>query len=470
MLRVFVLAAAAFLVGLAPVKAQSGFVWGVNGHPMTAYPGVSLEQQIALVRDLGMTSYRVNVVDLSHVPTLLDLVRIGKRYGVDILPVVTPRVDLEKESVEDLHRKSYELAKALVTIFKYDIRIWELGNELEVYAIIRACEMQDDGVQYNCAWGPAGGVGEMEYYGPRWAKSSAVLKGLSEGARAADPTIVRAMGTAGWGHTGAFTRMKKDGIEWEISVWHMYGEDPEWAFKKLAEFGKPIWVTELNHPYGSRDGEAAQADGLTKQMKRLLELKDAYNVRAAHIYELLDEPYWGETFEAIMGLAKLASDGAGGWRIADKKLAYGAVKGLLVPPAFAASSVIARKCDLAAHAGRERNIPNQVNYAFCLAVGRPADNVGMLTWSANRRSGQKATDMLIGMLLSSEAQGRYFAATTTHAEYVATAYRLVLNREPDGKGLADFEQQLATGSLTRAGLIRALVESEEFQRLHPAFF
>ena len=68
--------------------------------------------------------------------------------------------------------------------------------------------MQDDGKQYDCAWGPAGGVGPLEYYGPRWQKVSAVLKGLSEGAAAADPAVLKAMGTAGWGHLGAFERRR----------------------------------------------------------------------------------------------------------------------------------------------------------------------------------------------------------------------------------------------------------------------
>ena len=29
---------------------------------------------------------------------------------------------------------------------------------METYAILKPCERQDDGVQYNCAWGLAGGV------------------------------------------------------------------------------------------------------------------------------------------------------------------------------------------------------------------------------------------------------------------------------------------------------------------------
>src|SRR5262249_44160474 len=148
----------------------------------------------------------------------------------------------------------------------------------------------------------------LEYYGPRWRKVSAVLKGLSDATTAVDPAIRKAMGTAGWGHLGAFTRMEQDGIRWDISVWHMYGEDPEWAFKKLAGFKRPIWVTEFNHPLGGQRSVAAQADGLVRAMIRLRQLQHAYSVEAAHVYELLDETYWAPSNEASMGLVALVKD------------------------------------------------------------------------------------------------------------------------------------------------------------------
>src|SRR5258706_11265692 len=136
--------------------------------------------------------------------------------------------------------------------------------------------MKRDGSQYNCTWVPAGGGGELDYYPPLWHKVSAVLLGLSEGTKKADPSAQRGIGTAGWGHTGAFLRLKNDGVDWDISVWHMYGEDPEWAFKILAPLGKPIGVTEFNHPHGSSGDDTSQADGLRHTMSRLLELSQSY--------------------------------------------------------------------------------------------------------------------------------------------------------------------------------------------------
>ncbi|RWO15629.1 MAG: hypothetical protein EOS08_28735, partial [Mesorhizobium sp.] len=281
-------------------SCAADLLWGVNGHPFTAYPGISIEQQLDYVRDLGMKSYRVNISSLDSATKLAELVKAGKERGVEILPVIIPDLDLDNESVDDLYAQAYHLASTLVSRFKDDIRVWELGNEMENYAILMPCEMRDSGIQYNCSWGPASGTETSHYFSPRWAKVSSVLRGLSDATIAVDPTIRKAMGTAGWGHRAAFTRMLQDGIRWDISVWHLYGGDPEEAFKFLATLGRPIWLTEFNHAGGSQEGESQQADGLVQMMTLLRRYQSPYGLEAAHLYELLDEPYWAPSYEAFM--------------------------------------------------------------------------------------------------------------------------------------------------------------------------
>jgi hypothetical protein len=208
-----------FVMLIAPGLAQADILWGVNGHPMTAYPGISISRQLDLAMELGMKSYRVNVPDATSKPILDELVAEGRARGIEILPVLTPgETDLDKDTVDELYEKAHRLAFTLGSWFKEDIRVWELGNEMENYAILQPCDMRDDGTQYPCEWGPAGGVTAGEYHGERWRKVSAVLKGLSDGIKEVDPDLRRAIGTAGWGHLGAFERMDQDGIEWDISV------------------------------------------------------------------------------------------------------------------------------------------------------------------------------------------------------------------------------------------------------------
>ena len=317
----------AFVVS-GPTQARAELLWGVNGHPLAAY-STPITVQLDLMKETGLKSYRVDVSDVLRADALGQLINEAKKRDIEILPVLTPGLDLDKTDPKALYAKAFNFAATIVSRFQHDVRVWELGNELENYAIIKACEMKDDGTQYNCAWGPAGGVGVDEYFTPRWKKVSAVLKGLSDGTSSVDPTIRKAIGTAGWGHVGAFERMKQDGVKWDISVWHMYGDDPEWGFKYLAVYGKPIWVTEFNTAGGSQPGQDKQAEALRKTMQRLNELKDKYSVEAAHVYELLDETYWAPSTEAFMGLYTLDKDQNGNWKVGQPKSAQQTVKAVI---------------------------------------------------------------------------------------------------------------------------------------------
>jgi hypothetical protein len=490
-------------------SAQDDLIWGVNGHPFTAYPGVSMDRQLDYVKDLGMRSYRVNISRATSAPALAELVRRAKARNIAILPVITPAFNLDRSTAQELYTAARNLAVTLVSQFKSDIRIWELGNELENYAIIKACEIQDDGVQYNCGWGPAGGTGVLHYYGPRWAKVSAVLKGLSEGTIAVDPTIRKAIGTAGWGHSGAFLRMLEDGIKWDISVWHHYEGDPEEALKFLARLGRPIWVTEFNHPRGSESGEDAQAQGLIQMMTYLRRYKHIYNVEAAHIYELMDEPYWAPSFEAVMGLVRMVKAGPRLWKPGEPKPAYDAVRKFIaaddrVQQAFSPSEArpatqgaapaspttapsaqmptgttavaappalpVPRQCDLRSFDRSASTPENQVAYSYCLILGRPVDGAGNESYVAAVKHGQNILQVLEELLNSHEFDARYAAASLGNAGYVTLLYRLLLHREPDGSGFQSYLSQLDDGKLTRTALQKELISSSEFQQIQAILF
>lgn len=455
-----------FAAASCALPARAEMIWGINGHPFKAYPGVTREQQIAYVDDLGMTSYRVDVAAIEAAPDLRKLVDLAKLRGIDILPVLTPHYDLDKSTPEELYQRAHAFAVHLISRFKDDIRVWELGNEMENYAIIEACEMRDDGTQYSCDWGPAGGVDPLDYYGPRWKKVSAVLKGLSDGTIAVDPTIRKAMGTAGWGHIGAFERMRDDGIKWDISVWHMYGQDPESAFQKLAAYGKPIWVTEFNHPRGSQERAVEQAKGLTRWMARLQDLQQAYNVEAAHVYELMDETYWAPSFEAVMGLVRLEKDGKGGWKPGRRKPAYCAAKTFI----RGRDAKLKRSCDLCLFDDGDRSVKNKVAYSYCLALGRSPDAAGLESWAAKIANGSTISDVLGAMIASSEFQDRYDTINLTQSDYVTLLYRVLLGRSPDGHGHGSYTARLKRGEATRADLVRAFMNADEFRSAHPILF
>jgi Domain of unknown function (DUF4214)/Glycosyl hydrolase catalytic core len=465
-------AAIAILTGRAQAASpQPDIIWGANGHPLSSYPGVSIEAQLDAVRNLGMRSYRVDITDTTHISGLRAVVQAARARAITVLPVVTPQFDLAKESTESLEKKAHDLAFALVLAFRGQIPVWELGNEMENYAIIQPCEEQDDGKLYSCSYGPAGGVTSLEYFGARWAKVSAVLKGMSRGAHDADPSVRRALGTAGWGHIGAFERMKADGIEWDISVWHMYGEDPEWAFKQLVKYGKPIWVTEFNHPEGSTKSMAAQAQGLTRAMAQLSDLQGAYGIEAAHVYELLDEPYWKD-YEAHMGLVTLKKAGEGKWTLGETKPAYAAIKAVLKGGEAPRSGDVAivRRCALQpAETGATLPVQAVVTYAYCLALGRDPDGGGLNGWSAHLEKGMPIEKILADMLQSDEVSQFYDVPQLSTRDYIALMHRLLFDAEPAEPLLARAMTEL-NGGKPRADLLAELIGSKAFKQHHPTLF
>ncbi|HVV94024.1 MAG TPA: hypothetical protein VHD15_11445 [Hyphomicrobiales bacterium] len=308
------------------VAAEAAILWGVNGHPLVSYPGVTAERQLDLVKGLGATSYRVDVTSTDQIPRLAALIDAARARHMTILPVLIPVSDLAHPSEAQLYAAARDFAETFGRRFKGQVPVWELGNELENFALITSCEMRDDGSHYPCQWGLAGGLAPLDYYGPRYVKVLAVLRGLSDGIHAADPAARRAIGTSGWGHVGIFQRFKQDGLGWDISVWHMYGEDPEWAFKLLKPLGKPIWITEFGQAGAGPEGEAAQAQALGHWIRRIDQLAQPYDVEAAFLYELLDESYWGETNEARMGVVRLVKDSHGQWSEGPLKAGYAAVR------------------------------------------------------------------------------------------------------------------------------------------------
>ena len=242
----------------------------------------------------------------------------------------------------------------------------------------------------------------------------------------------------------------------------MYGEDAEWAFEHLSAYDRPIWVTELNHPYGShKEGEEPQAEGLVRLMARLAELSDRYSVEAVYIYQLLDEPYWAPSFEADMGLVTMDAV-PDGWMIGRPKAAYHAVSGAI------GNLRPLRECDPAEAAKGDTGSSGQVSYAYCLVLGRLPDQRELDLWSEAVASGEANPVRMIEELAGSYEFERTRAVRQLNdADYVSMLYLQFLDRAPDGHGLESYANQLKTEAVSRRELAASLMSSGEFFARHP---
>src|SRR5690606_28717029 len=119
-MRIRLTSAFILLAGMT-TQSPADIMWGINGHPITAYPGISIEEQIDYVADLGMSSYRVNISHIEQAEQLAAILRVAKPRGIDILPVITPgNLDLDKMCEEDLYEADIELLSKLYSHIQHD--------------------------------------------------------------------------------------------------------------------------------------------------------------------------------------------------------------------------------------------------------------------------------------------------------------------------------------------------------------
>jgi hypothetical protein len=277
--------------GMADAPApdgDTGFRWGVNGHPIrAAYGTLSMAQQLDLMKDIGISSYRVDVYILDQMDTLDQLVSQALPRGIEILPMLQPELGSDEESSYDI---GLGFGKAFAERFRSSIRFWELGNEWENWV----------GVWLD-------GSRPSRYNTKRYNIVRGMIRGLLDGIHAGDPNSKGIVGNAGWCHYGFQQRLLDDGVNFDITGVHWYSDQGSLLkagcgnrniLAILARWGKPIWLTEFN----TRE-ETEQDEWLVATMSEVQSVKATYRVERMHIYQLLDEPHLSG-HEATYGLAK----------------------------------------------------------------------------------------------------------------------------------------------------------------------
>jgi len=58
---------------------------GVNGHPVTAYPGISINEQLELVKALGFTHYRINLRGDGSPDYLDQILTLAGTWGISVI-------------------------------------------------------------------------------------------------------------------------------------------------------------------------------------------------------------------------------------------------------------------------------------------------------------------------------------------------------------------------------------------------
>lgn len=270
--------------------------FGVNGHPLNSgsYAG-SLETQIAQLKMLGLTTYRVNVNPAypDKYERLSQLVDIAKQEGIQILPtIIIKATDYSAENVarDDARAKTYSLVKEFAT----RLTVWELGNEFDLYCLNKG----------------SSGASPADYDTERYNVVRGLLRGMLEGLHEAAPSSLSIIDTSKSDNfpvdSGFLQRLTEDGIRFDIAGYHYYDQDGHVPTTKVGtrvsalkilhdRFHRPIWITEFDRSssgptVGPSADAKAQGEALTRAMSEIATDSDKYDVANADIYELFDQP------------------------------------------------------------------------------------------------------------------------------------------------------------------------------------
>ncbi|MBL4675627.1 MAG: hypothetical protein JKY70_05405 [Mucilaginibacter sp.] len=276
---------------------------GINGHLGDApYLNTPWKDQIRILKDRGMTYYRVNVYTMSDGTAsaskdLDELQSAASAAGIRLLPMIYLRtLDFNKSESEN-----YSLGKTLGANFaskykKYFI-YYNLGNDLELPLL-----------HSNTT-----GQSSSDYDATKFKRTAAYLKGMDDGIKSKDSDAKTIIG-AGWLHYG-FLKMCQDyGVKFDRVGYNWYS-DMEGAAakapyyisditKKLASLfpDKPIWFTEYNFRYKS-SSSTNETDQMNFIKSFTAKCKANSQVKVAMVYELFDEPY-KSTQESTYGIIK----------------------------------------------------------------------------------------------------------------------------------------------------------------------
>ena len=277
----------------APSSKLAGSILkvGINGHlgdlPYLATPWA---KQIQMLKDRGMSYYRINVQtksdgSASSSSDFAELQSAASAAGIKLLPMLY----LRTLSFSKTEKENYSLGKTLGANFaaKYGkyLTFYNLGNDLELPLLY------------------SNKTGEIpeHYNSVKFKLTAAYLKGMDEGIKSKDAdakTIIN----AGWLHYGFLKMCESYGVKFDRVGYNWYS-DMEGAAakapyyidditKKLSSLfpNKPIWFTEFNYRFKalSLTNETDQNAFVTKFIAKC---KANSHVKVALIYELFDEPY-----------------------------------------------------------------------------------------------------------------------------------------------------------------------------------
>lgn len=287
----------------ATTVSSSTLALGINGHLGDApYLATSPAKQIALLKNMKMSWYRINVQTRSDGTASSNLVdalqAAGSSAGVKLLPMLYLRTFSFNDSESTAYQKGKTLGGNFAAKYGRYFTYYNLGNDLEL-------KLLNSG---------RNGANSSDYKLAQFKITAAYLKGMDEGIKLKDPGA-QTMITAGWLHYGFLKMCESYGVKFNIVAYNWYSDMegaaargnniPDITVKLSSLFpGKPIWFTESNYRYNMSASLATnEANQSAFATSFIAKCRKNPQVKVLIFYELFDEAYKSGQ-EGFYGLLK----------------------------------------------------------------------------------------------------------------------------------------------------------------------
>ncbi len=253
-----------------------GVLWGVDGHPEWggSYSNLTPQQQADAVKAMGLGIYQGDINSSSTAQTQA-LLNATQADGLQFLANIGASPN-SFTSAQQAYNESYQEGAAEGQQFGSQIKLWQLGNEMDGFAESSPANFQ---------------IAQSE------------IQGLTDGLKSTDPTAQTIVNSTDQ-PTGIqfLQQLQADGVNWDITGFHSYTQNGDVAdsgdgttLAADAALGKPIYVTEFNG-WSSSDGSTGPSalpgndQLITNSMNSIKSVAQQYDIIGANMYELLNQP------------------------------------------------------------------------------------------------------------------------------------------------------------------------------------
>lgn len=303
------------------------FVWGVNTscYQVDGYQEKTADRQIDLINKLNANTVRITLertikldpLEINYDERANDsFVNKLRENNKEIIMIVDGDI-IKSSKIKGFNQEEagYQMGKYAGSRYKGKVKYYQIANEVTGTSV----KPLDDDFSGSTFKGDY----NVEYSSERYNSLLGWLKGMQKGIRESDDQA-KIVISGHWHLYFIIDKLIKDGIDPDIIGWAWYSNDGEDITRrdlgggksinlaeKLNEFGRDVWIIELNSDKGSynaqrrKNDESYQSAFLEKMIPNLTETG---LIKGILVYTLFDIPTFADgrdESEAHWGLVKV---------------------------------------------------------------------------------------------------------------------------------------------------------------------